>query len=59
MLAATLVCAALLQDVTGDKRRLTLGPDKRVELDFQHYYASHVQSPIRRLGWSGFEARYR
>ena len=39
---ATLAAIAILglapQDGTADKRRLTLGPDKRVELDFQHYY---------------------
>ncbi len=38
---ATLAAIAILglapQDGTADKRRLTLGPDKRVELDFQHY----------------------
>ncbi len=35
---ALLACCALLQEGTVDKRRLTSAPDRRVELDFQHYY---------------------
>ncbi len=38
MLAAFALCLLPIQDVGAEKRRLTLGPDKRVELDFQHYY---------------------
>ncbi|MEO6709330.1 MAG: M14 family zinc carboxypeptidase [Planctomycetota bacterium] len=33
-----IACCLLLQEPAPDKRRLTSAPDRRVELDFQHYY---------------------
>ena len=38
ILGAIAACVLLCQEGTGDKRHLTLRPDNRVELDFQHYY---------------------
>ena len=53
-LLAAFACCALLQDVTPDKRRLTSAPDRRVELDFQHYYKTREL----RLALSSLAAAY-
>lgn len=50
----TLALLAPVQEPLGDKRRLTSAPDRRVELDFQHYYKTREL----RLALSSLAAAY-